>query len=134
MEKTYLLISKSQYLYNKRKGYTYLLLDRDEENRKNGILTEEYIMDVNNDEFVNTHKVVQFDDVVFDALADTYAFGNGEDIHTISKRLPNQIIRDIIYQYEEMTLDYSFDNTYAFNHINEDYKSLRKVVHYERVD
>ncbi len=114
---SYIFIGTEYFLSSKSTAFCYLKL-----NNEIGHVEIKYIFDLGHEEFLSNNNIYHLDNKVFNKIVNTKVFDNNGIPGIISKMVPDNICRDFVYIYNELTNDYTFSDSFAINHINEEYK------------
>ena len=113
----YVFVGTEYFLSSKSTGFGYLKL-----NNEPSKLETKYVFENDHEEFRKNNVIFTLDQEVFNRLLVTKVFDNNGVPGIISKRIPDEVCRDLVYVYNELDNEYSFDDNYINGYINEDYK------------
>ena len=114
---SYIFIGTEYFLSSKSTAFCYLKL-----NNEIGHVEIKHIFDLVHEKFLSNNNIYHLDNKVFNKIVNTKVFDNNGIPGIISKMVPDNICRDFVYIYNELTNDYTFSDSFAINHINEEYK------------
>lgn len=119
----YVFVGTDYFLSSKTVAFTYLKL-----NNKVGSLERSYITECQHEEFKNNNDILYLDQNVFSHLIEVKVFDNNNVPGIIRSALPDSVCRDLVFMYNEIALDYKFNDKDTINFINEDYKVRERVM------
>ncbi len=119
----YVFVGTDYFLSSKTTAFTYLKL-----NNKVGSLERNYITECQHEEFKKNNDIFYLDQNVFNHLIETKVFDNNNIPGIVRKAFPDSVCRDLVFMYNEIALDYKFNDGDTINFINEDYKVRERVM------
>ncbi|MCR5483415.1 MAG: hypothetical protein K6E99_03295 [Bacilli bacterium] len=118
----YVFVGTDYFFSSKTVAFTYLKL-----NNKADSLERSYITECQHEEFKNNNDILYLDENVFSHLIEVKVFDNNVP-EIIRIALPDSVCRDLVFMYNEIALDYKFNDKDTINFINEDYKVRERVM------
>ena len=113
----YVFIGTEYFLSSKSTAHAYLKL-----NNEIGHIDVNYVFELDHEKFLNDNIIFRLDHDVFTNVVETKVFDSNGVPGIISKLVPDNICRDLVFIYNELANEYSFDDNYINGYINEDYK------------
>ena len=113
----YVFIGTECFLSSKSTAHAYLKL-----NNEIGHIDVNYVFELDHEKFLNDNIIFRLDHDVFTNVVETKVFDSNGVPGIISKLVPDNICRDLVFIYNELANEYSFDDNYINGYINEDYK------------
>lgn len=113
----YVFIGTQFFFNGKSTAHAYLKL-----NNPIGDVEVKYLFETAHEEFLENNIIFRLDHEVFNRIVVTKVFDSNGEPSIISKLVPDNICRDLIYTYNQLANEYSFDDNFIKTYINDDYK------------